>query len=130
MKQLLLDSHALLWYENETHLLSGSVRKALRGPSTEIFVSSVSVYELGLKVAKQQLPHAQRMFDDLPLHVKIYGFKMLPFNERHALRAAKLNWQHRDPFDRMLAAQAIEESLILVTKDAVFKSLRELKSLW
>jgi PIN domain nuclease of toxin-antitoxin system len=130
MKSLLLDSHTLLWYENEPELLSGHVHKAMRGTSTEIFVSPVSVYELGLKVAKQQLPHAQDMFDDLQLHLKIYGFKMLPFDERHALRAARLPWPHRDPFDRMLAAQAIEESMILVTKDKVFKTLRELTTLW
>lgn len=130
MRSLLLDSHTLLWYENEPDRLSGHVQKVLRGSSTQIFVSPVSIYELGLKVAKQQLPHAQPLFDDLHRNLKIYGFAMLPFNDHHALRAARLTWTHRDPFDRMLAAQAIEESLILVTKDSVFATLSGLRTLW
>jgi PIN domain nuclease of toxin-antitoxin system len=130
MKSLLLDSHTLLWYEDDPGLLSGQVRKTLRASSVDIFVSPISVYELGLKVAKQQLPHAMKMFDDLQSHLKVYGFRMLPFNERHALRAATLEWTHRDPFDRMLAAQAIEESMLLVSKDRVFATLGEVETLW
>lgn len=130
MKRLLLDSHALLWYEDEPERLSDRVRHLVQKPSTEVFVSTISIYELGRKLEKQRLPNAARILNELRAHLAMYGFTMLAYTEQHALRAARLPWDHRDPFDRMIAAQAIEENMILVTKDQAFDGLAGLKTIW
>lgn len=130
MKRLLLDSHVLLWYDDEPDRLSDRVQLIVRRPSTQVYVSPVSIYELGVKLEKQRLPQAARILDDLRTRLTVYGFQILPLTEHHALRAARLPWEHRDPFDRLLAAQALEERLCLVSKDGAFHTLEHLDVLW
>lgn len=115
--RLLLDTHGLIWWWENDPRLSGPVREALRLPETEVFVSVVSAWEIAIKTACGKL----RVDADVEAEVERDGFSKLGVEFRHAAEAATLPLHHRDPFDRMLIAQARVEGLTLVTADARFK---------
>ena len=110
---LLLDTHALLWWLDGNPTLSGEARAGIVDGKNMVFVSAVVIWEVRIKqsLGKLQLPSnfrevlSSQAFDELPLTVD------------HAHRLAELPPHHRDPFDRMLVAQAIDERLTIVTRD-------------
>jgi len=110
---LLLDTHALIWVLEDNSTLSKSARKAIIDGGNIVFVSSVSVWEIGIKKAQGKLD----VPDDLLERVKQLRFTELPINFVHASYASSLPGIHKDPFDRMLIAQACIEKLTLVTRD-------------
>jgi PIN domain nuclease of toxin-antitoxin system len=113
----LLDSHALLWWWFDPDRLSGAVRELLSDPATPVLVSAASVWELSLKHHQGKLPELEQAIGDLPGLLQADGFQSLPIALAHGLRAGAYNQPHRDPFDRMLAAQAELERLVLLTAD-------------
>ena len=115
--RLLLDSHTLLWSLGDVPRLGEVAREAIRSPENEVFVSAVSMWELGVKRRKGQLDAP----DDLVSIVEQRGFTPLPLSLFHAEQAASLPMHHRDPFDRMLVAQAQMEGVIIVTADAALR---------
>ena len=82
-----------------------------------IFVSPVSLYELYQKQVIGRLPQAEGLIQNIDRRMIDYDFRYLPITARHAIRAASLDWDHRDPFDRLLVAQAMEDSCTIVTTD-------------
>ena len=129
MSNILLDTHALLWFDQEPDRFSPKVRKALRSKAATIFVSPVSVYELQRKLAIGKLPQAVSLIQNFESRIIDYDFRFLPITARHALLAARLEWDHRDPFDRLLVAQAVEERCSLVTTDPRFSDV-DVHILW
>lgn len=121
--RLLLDTPALLWWLTDDARLAGTARQALVDAANEVFVSAASAWEIATKQRLGRLhgvaPVAQ-WFDRL---LAEDGFVHLPISHVHALRAGGYAWAHRDPFDRMLAAQAEIEQLPLLTADAVLGEL-------
>ena len=118
--RLLLDTHALLWWQTDDPRLSARARAAIADEANEVFVSAASAWEIATKSRIGKLdgiPQAVARFDEL---VRADGFRHLPVDHRHALRAGGYPQEHRDPFDRMLAAQSELESLALVTLDPAF----------
>jgi len=113
----LLDSHALLWWWFEPDRLSTAVRELLSDPATPVLVSAASVWELSLKHHQGKLPELNGAIDDLPGLLQADGFEALPICLAHGLRAGAYSQPHRDPFDRMLAAQAELDRLVLLTAD-------------
>lgn len=113
----LLDSHALLWWWFDPDLLSAAVRELLIDPATPVLVSAASVWELSLKHRQGKLPELHGAIADLPGLLQADGFEALPISLAHGLRAGGYSQPHRDPFDRMLAAQAELERLVLLTAD-------------
>ena len=111
--RLLLDTHVLLWSLTEPQKLSALARRALEDPRNEVFVSPVSVWEIAIKRALGKLTAP----DILETDVMEQGFTPLSLTFFHAEQAGKLPQHHRDPFDRMLVAQAQAEGLVLVTRD-------------
>ena len=113
--RLLLDSHALLWWMDDPAKLKQEARLAISDPSNLVFVSAVSVWELGLKVSKGKLR--------LPLEfhkiLRKNGIESLPFTAEHAVESISLPAIHGDPFDRALVAQVRLESMTLVTRDGM-----------
>lgn len=105
--RLLLDTHVLLWWLDDPTLIVESAREAIAEPNNDVFVSSVSVWEVVLKrsLGKLNAPH------NLPNVIAANGFRVLPVTIDHALATESLPWHHRDPFDRMLVAQAIAEGM-------------------
>ena len=113
----LLDSHVLLWWWFDPDRLSIAVRELLIDPSTPVLVSAASIGELSLKHHQGKLPELNGVITDLPGLLQADGFEALPISLAHGLRAGSYSQPHRDPFDRMLAAQAELERLVLLTAD-------------
>jgi PIN domain nuclease of toxin-antitoxin system len=107
--RLLLDSHALLWWLDDSDRLGTLARQAIASPANEVIVSAASVWEIGIKrgIGKVQTP------DNLSATIREEGFSELPIGLFHAEQAASLPMHHRDPFDRMLVAQAKAEGLTI-----------------
>ena len=115
--RLLLDSHTLLWALSDLPRLGMIAREAIASRENEVFVSAVSIWELAVKREKGTLPAPY----GLTGIVERTGFIPLPLSLLHAEQAAMLPMHHRDPFDRMLIAQAQAEGLVLVTRDAYIR---------
>jgi len=130
MSSILLDTHALIWFDSEPTKLTQKVSRVLRSASTKVFVSPVSVYEIAYKDSKKKLDQATDLVQLLEARLRVYDFEVLPITHKHALRAAQLDWEHRDPFDRIIAAQALIEKCILVTRDSAFVGVQGLKTMW
>lgn len=113
----LLDSHALLWWWFDPDRLSTAVRDLLTNPAMPVLVSAASVWELSLKHQQGKLPELNGAIADLPGLLQADGFEALPISLAHGLRAGGYGQPHRDPFDRMLAAQAELDRLVLLTAD-------------
>ena len=113
----LLDSHVLLWWWFEPERLSKPVATLLSNPSTAILVSAASIWELSLKHHLGKLPELQSAIHDVRNLLQADGFSELAISAAHGLRAGSYQQAHRDPFDRMLAAQAELDRLVLLSAD-------------
>ncbi|MCY3891029.1 MAG: type II toxin-antitoxin system VapC family toxin [bacterium] len=129
MSDLLLDTHALLWCWLDDPLLSPSVREVVTDPENDVFISAASAWEIATKFRLGRLPEyegAVLRFNEFAIDASM---RHLPVTYQHGLRAGSYPAEHRDPFDRILAAQAELESLVLVTKDAAFQEF-PIRVLW
>ena len=119
--RLLLDTHAFLWWVGNNDALSKKARAAIADADNECFLSIASTWELAIKLSlgKLKLPEPIERF--VPAQLAANGFVQLPIEFRHAAKVATLSLHHRDPFDRLLIAQAIEEKMPIVSGDAMFK---------
>lgn len=126
---LLLDSHAFLWMLSDDGRLGPRVRDAIMDPDTVAWLSAATVWELGIKVAIGRLHLNVSLRDLVRRAVAEGGLRVLDVTPDHALRAAELPTHHRDPFDRMLIAQARAEGLTLATCDARILEY-DLATLW
>jgi PIN domain nuclease of toxin-antitoxin system len=111
--RLLLDTHAFLWWDANDPQLPAGQRKAIASPQNEVFVSAVSVWEIAIKRASGKLIFSGSAAKAIDKH----RFSPLPITVEHAEHAGSLPALHRDPFDRLLVAQAHLEGLTLVTVD-------------
>lgn len=117
MSRLLLDTHVLLWWLIDDAALSAPARDALAEPANEPLVSAASVWEIAIKQSLGKLTAP----DDLLDRIAEQGFVWLPINAAHAWHVRGLPLHHRDPFDRLLIAQALTERLPIITTDARFE---------
>ena len=126
----LLDTHTVLWAVRGSRSLSDAAKKIILETDLPLYVSAVSAYEI---MNKHRIGKLQG-FDDVAANyfnvLLELGAEELPINTQHTHFAGKFDWSHRDPFDRLLAAQAYTESLTLITNDPAFDSLPWLKLLW
>ena len=125
---LLLDTHAVLWFITEDPQLPVRTKKLIENAANNCLVSIASLWEIGIKSAVGKLAlHA-----DLEIIFQIIhdsGFEILPVTPDHILVNAKLPLLHADPFDRIIIAQSLEEDLVVVTKDKIFRHYTT-TSLW
>jgi PIN domain nuclease of toxin-antitoxin system len=115
MRRLLLDTHAFLWWLSDDPSLGADARQMIGEPRNQVLVSAASIWEISIKQAKGMLEAPE----DLEALVEDEGFTKLPISLFHGQQAGKLPEIHRDPFDRMLIAQAQAEGLELVTADGI-----------
>lgn len=121
--RVLLDTHVLLWALVEPEKLSVVAREVIEDPTNLVLVSAVSAWEIAIKYDLGRLPEARTVIDGFHHHLQVLRAEELPINSAHAIIAGSLTSTHRDPFDRMLAAQSLVEGLSLVSKDPVLKQL-------
>ena len=114
---LLLDTQALLWWLAEPEKLSMPAQAAIGDPADKVFVSAASGWELATKARLGKLPGAEGLLQDLPSLLQNQGFQPLAVQLHHGVHAGGYPQAHRDPFDRLLAAQAELEGLQLVSLD-------------
>lgn len=127
--KLLLDTHSLLWWVFDDKALSRKAQRAIGDPQNEVFVSAASAWEITTKFRVGKLPHAAVVATDVAGSIAAEGFKPLSVTLVHAQYAGALGGDHRDPFDRMLIAQAISESMTFVTNEVRFDAY-PIKRLW
>jgi PIN domain nuclease of toxin-antitoxin system len=114
----LLDTHTLLWAAFRRDLLSPHALQILTQPGHEMIVSAASAWEITTKYRLGKLNFARALAVDFIPQITAVGYRLLPISVEHAVRAGLLPGDHKDPFDRMLAAQAIHENMPLLSNDA------------
>jgi PIN domain nuclease of toxin-antitoxin system len=123
---LLLDTHVLLWWDQDDRRLSASARALIANPQNDVYVSAASPWEIAIKARKGKLAFTGsvcRLITD-------NGFLGLPITPEHGEAAGQLEWEHPDPFDRLLVVQSLEEELVLVHADAEIRAYKAVSQLW
>jgi len=127
--RILLDSHALFWFIDGNSRLSVAAFEAINATDSVVCVSAVTAWEIASKFRLGKWPAAQALANDLAGIMSAHGFEPLPLSLEHARHAGLQQSPHRDPFDRMLAAQAEIEGISLVTADPAFRQFN-VRTLW
>lgn len=128
--RILIDTHYVLWAAINSKRMETWARKLIANLDNEILVSAASVYEIRLKVRHGKLPEAVAFESDLIANIENrLGYTILPLEPESMLRAARFENPHADPFDRMIAAQAIQNNLDILSTDPIFDAfgVRRLK---
>ena len=116
--RVLIDTHYVLWAAINSKRMETWARKLIADLDNEILVSAASVYEISLKVRLGKLPEAIEFESDLIANIESrLGYTLLPLEPQSMMRAARFDDPHADPFDRMIAAQAIQNNLALLSTD-------------
>jgi len=118
--RLLLDTHALIWWLAGDAALGRQARDAIADEANSVFVSAASAMEVATKFRIGKLPGAALLAQDFEAIVADQGFAELPISVRHARLAGEMAFTHKDPFDRLLIAQARAEDMVLVSNEALF----------
>jgi len=127
--RLLLDTHALLWWLSDDAALPASARKLIARASNTLLVSAASAWEIATKVRLGKLPEAGDLVADFDGYLARERFETLPISVDHALRAGLLPGPHKDPFDRMLIAQAQAENVPILSADTAFDTYK-VRRIW
>jgi PIN domain nuclease of toxin-antitoxin system len=115
--RVLLDTHALLWAKISPEKLGRRAAEIMAQPLNVVFVSAASAWEIATKVRLGKLPGLERLERDFLEIMEQSGYTLLPIDVANALRAARFTAPHRDPFDRMIAAQALAMDIPVLSKD-------------
>lgn len=127
---VLLDTHAFVWAVTAPQRLSAAAKATIADATTPLLLSAASAWEMSIKHRSGRWPQVAvlvRQYDHLAGRL---GATHLPVSAEHALLAGGLEWEHGDPFDRALAAQALREGVPLVSRDAAFAGLPGLTVIW
>ena len=119
--KVLVDTHTFLWALLNDHRLSGKSKQVLRSDDHELVFSLVSLWEIAIKIKTGKLNTIGSSITYIRDEMKAYGMELLPIRYEHILALEQLPHHHGDPFDRLLIAQSITESLSVLTDDGVFK---------
>ena len=127
--KLLLDTHALLWFIGNDPQLSATARENIENPAHEKFVSAASLWEIAVKLSLEKLKLPRPFGEVFPQQLEVNGFELLPISCAQLNQLVALPFHHRDPFDRLLIAQALADGMTVVTRDLEF-SKSPAKMLW
>jgi PIN domain nuclease of toxin-antitoxin system len=117
--RILLDTHAVLWFLSGDARLSGAARSAIEDLDNERLCSIASLWEIAIKTSLGKLPLAKDFAVIFPSELLDNDIQLLPISPGHLHRVATLPFHHRDPFDRLLVAQAMMDDLVLVSRDSL-----------
>jgi PIN domain nuclease of toxin-antitoxin system len=118
--QILLDTCTVIWATLSSKAISPRARRLLIDDANVILVSAASAWEIATKVRSGKMPEAEQLEKNFLEAMEIAGYTLLPIDAASALRAARLPGPHRDPFDRMIAAQALSLDIPVITPDKLF----------
>ena len=121
--KLLLDTHTLVWWWTDDRRLPATARAAIAAPGNAVHVSAATAWEIATKYRLGKWPEVAPLINDFDSNLRRSRFIPLPVGMEHARLAGSLESPHRDPFDRMLAGQAIREQMPIVSGDAIFHTL-------
>lgn len=127
---MLLDTHAFVWAVTTPDRLSEAAREVISDATVPLLLSAVSAWEISIKHRSGRWPEVAMLIGHYDRLAERLGVAHLPLTSGHALAAGGLAWDHTDPFDRALAAQAMREGVPLVSKDAAFAGLPGLALVW
>ena len=116
--RLLLDTHTLIWWFLDRDELSRRAHDAIEAATDPVFVSAVSAHEISTKHRNGKLPQVARLLHDFERLIATQDFTQLPLSVAHGRRSGAMRGLHKDPFDRMLAAQCLMDDLTFVSNDA------------
>jgi PIN domain nuclease of toxin-antitoxin system len=125
----LLDTHSLLWWLSDDPALSRTARKIIAETKNILLVSAASAWEIAIKVRLGKLPTAADLAADFSSQLEREGFQLLAISAEHGIRAGLLPGPHKDPFDRMLIAQAQAENIPIISNEASF-DIYGVRRLW
>lgn len=117
----LLDTHTLLWFFLGSSAIGNKAHDAIINPNNTMLVSAVSAWEIATKVKLGKLPDGAELVQDFSAHLQRFSFDALSVSVDDAIRAGLLPNHHKDPFDRMLAAQCQAESIPIISNDRIFE---------
>jgi len=120
--KILLDTHIFLWFISSDTKLSADVRDAIRDPDNEVYLSAVSIWEAIVKYQLGKLPLPEPPEIYLPKQRDLHQISSLALDESSVVRLANLPPLHRDPFDRMLVCQALQNGLTIATRDSAVRA--------
>lgn len=126
--RLLLDTHVFLWMLGEPERFPEGIRRDLTNRRNELRVSAASAMEVATKVRIGKLDTARHLVNTWSERTHDLGVEELAISTAHALLAGSINWDHRDPFDRLLVSQALIENLTLVTTDPAMRAVTGLRT--
>jgi len=130
MTLVLLDTHAFVWAVGAPNRLGIDAVELIEDATNELMVSAATAWELSTKVRLGKFAEAEPIVANYQSIISRLGAIDMPITGDHALAAGSLSWDNRDPFDRMLAGQAIRENAVLVSKDQAFHQLTGLSICW
>lgn len=122
MMRLLVDTHSFLWFITGSAELSEPARKWIADLENQVFVSSVSLWEIAIKTSLGKLTLTRPFADLIPEQLQLHAMEVLPIELPHLAALVTLPWPHRDPFDRLLIAQALAEGLLVISRDPDFQA--------
>lgn len=125
----LIDTHALLWISTDDSRLTDAVRKVILSETNVLWVSTATVWELAIKKSLEKLEFSVPLEAYLETQRVALAFKWLPIRTQDALKVEELPWHHRDPFDRLLIAQALGRKMTILSRDRVFHQY-SVKTIW
>ncbi len=126
---LLLDTHTLIWFAEDSEALSYRAKEAIEDSNNSSLYSMASIWEMAIKLRLGKLKMSRKLDKSFKNLLDSHGFNALPIAFSHASRVARLPLHHRDPFDRLLAAQAMEEKMTVISRDTSFDAY-EVKRIW
>lgn len=118
--RLLLDTHAFLWFILNDPLLSTNARNLIAEPSNEVAISPASYWEIAIKIGIGKYSLGELVADFFEREIAVNQFRILPIEPRHVAPLTTMPFYHRDPFDRLIIAQAMIEQIPIISADATF----------
>ena len=121
--KFLIDTHVLIWWLSQPRRIPKATREVMSLASNQVMVSAATAWEIAIKQHVGKLEFDAKFLADFDESVRKLGFDPLPINAEHAVIGAGLNAAHQDPFDRLLAGQALVEGAVIVSADSAFATL-------
>ena len=129
MKHFILDTHTFLWYLSGDEILSKKAKSLIEDTNNLKFISIASIWEISIKLNLKKLKLGVSL-ENLKNEITLNGFEILPLDFEHIITLSSLENHHKDPFDRIIIAQAIYEGFGIISKDNNFEYYKKIKVIW